>query len=60
MYLKRQVLTYVKDFKYFGHIITEAFNDDDIERERTALAVAGNILIRKFAFCSDQAKGTLH
>ena len=57
MYSNRQVLTYVKDLKYLGHIITEAFKDnDDIERERRNVTVQGNIFICTFAYCSDGVK----
>ena len=47
----------MKEFKYLGHIINEAFRDDeDIERERRNLAIRGNILIRKYGYCSDETK----
>ena len=57
VFLNHQVLTYVEEFKYLGHIINEAFRDDeDIERERRNLAIRGNILIRKYGYCSDETK----
>ncbi|KAL0870815.1 hypothetical protein ABMA27_005740 [Loxostege sticticalis] len=48
----------VTNFKYLGHIITGDLKDDaDIERERRALAVRGNMLARRMLlglprFCS--------
>jgi exonuclease III len=53
-------LKVVERFKYLGHIITSNLNDDqDIERERRALAVRGNMLARRFARCSTEVKITL-
>ncbi|CAK1579855.1 unnamed protein product [Parnassius mnemosyne] len=50
----------VYQFKYLGHILADDLRDDlDIERERRALAVRGNMLARRFARCSDQVKITL-
>ncbi|KAL0895108.1 hypothetical protein ABMA27_013565 [Loxostege sticticalis] len=41
----------VKKFKYLGHWVTEDLKDDlDLERERRALSVRGNMLSRRFAF----------
>ena len=57
VYLNNQVLTYVSSFKYLGHIITDTFtDDDDIERERRNLSIRGNVLIRKFGYCSEEVK----
>ncbi|XP_061729061.1 uncharacterized protein LOC133533986 [Cydia pomonella] len=54
------VLKVVRKFKYLGHIVTEDLDDDlDIERERRALAVRGNMLIRRFARCTREVKLTL-
>ncbi|XP_061711711.1 uncharacterized protein LOC133521004 [Cydia pomonella] len=40
-------LKIAKQFKYLGHMLTEELNDDfDLERERRALAVRGNMLAR--------------
>ncbi|XP_060807394.1 uncharacterized protein LOC106137482 [Amyelois transitella] len=53
-------LTRVYQFRYLGHILTDDLRDDaDIERERRSLAIRGNMLIRRFARCSDQVKITL-
>lgn len=50
----------VTEFKYLGHIVNEMLSDDsDIERERRALAIRGNMLARRFARCSVEAKITL-
>jgi hypothetical protein len=47
-------------FKYRGHFVTDDLKDQsDIERERRALAVRCNILVRRFARCSEQVKITL-
>ncbi|KAG7312247.1 hypothetical protein JYU34_001719 [Plutella xylostella] len=50
----------VAKFKYLGHIVSEDQKDDlDIERERRAMAVRGNMLARRFARCSKEVKITL-
>ncbi|KAL0871563.1 hypothetical protein ABMA27_004098 [Loxostege sticticalis] len=50
----------VETFKYLGHWVTEDLNDNqDIERERRSLAVRCNMLARRFAKCTDEAKITL-
>lgn len=50
----------VKIFKYLGHIIASDLKDDhDIERERRALAVRGNMLARRFSRCTEDVKVTL-
>ncbi|XP_063895033.1 uncharacterized protein LOC135118044 [Helicoverpa armigera] len=50
-------LTRVNKFKYLGHIVTDDLKDnEDIERERRALAVRGNMLARRFARCTVQVK----
>lgn len=50
----------VTKFKYLGHIITSDLKDDnDIERERRALAVRGNMLTRRFSHCTEDVKVTL-
>lgn len=47
-------------FKYLGHMVNADLNDDlDVERERRALAVRGNMIARRFARCNDQVKITL-
>lgn len=50
----------VEQFKYLGHVLTGDMRDDkDMERERRALAVRGNMIARKFARCSREVKCTL-
>jgi hypothetical protein len=50
----------VDSFKYLGHWITEDLKDNqDIERERRSLSVRCNMLARRFAKCTDEAKVTL-
>ncbi|CAK1604483.1 unnamed protein product [Parnassius mnemosyne] len=50
----------VEAFKYLGHWITEDLKDNlDIERERRSLSVRCNMLARRFAKCTDEAKITL-
>ena len=54
------VLNYTSRFKYLGHVLTEDFNDnEDIEREVRSLCVRGNLIARKFYFCSTAVKLTL-
>ncbi|XP_045446640.1 uncharacterized protein LOC123654799 [Melitaea cinxia] len=50
-------LKQVSEFEYLGHIVNERLDDDsDIERERRALSVRGNMLARRFARCTSQVK----
>ncbi|KAL0811792.1 hypothetical protein ABMA28_009222 [Loxostege sticticalis] len=50
----------VKQFRYLGHVLTENLCDDqDMERERRALAVRCNMLARRFAKCSRDVRVTL-
>lgn len=50
----------VYKFKYLGHYVTDDLDDqEDIERERRALAVRCNMLARRFSRCSRQVKITL-
>ncbi|XP_068622822.1 uncharacterized protein [Battus philenor] len=50
----------VAEFRYLGHIVDEHLKDDgDIERERRALSVRGNVLARRFARCNKQVKLSL-
>ncbi|XP_013148875.1 PREDICTED: RNA-directed DNA polymerase from mobile element jockey-like [Papilio polytes] len=47
----------VTKYKYLGHWLTATQTDDnDIERERRALAVRSNMIIRRFAACSKGVK----
>ena len=60
IYLKDNVISYVDEFKYLGHIINNDLTDDkDIERERRSLATRGNLIAHKFHFCSDDVKFAL-
>ncbi|XP_063372171.1 uncharacterized protein LOC134660369 [Cydia amplana] len=53
-------LKIVEEFKYLGHWVTSSLTDNkDIERERRALAVRSNMLIRRFARCNKNVKITL-
>ncbi|XP_045541720.1 uncharacterized protein LOC106712835 [Papilio machaon] len=53
-------LNRVTRFKYLGHILADDLkDDDDVERERRALAARGNMLARRFSRCTDQVKITL-
>ncbi|XP_022824913.1 uncharacterized protein LOC111355335 [Spodoptera litura] len=50
----------VTKFKYLGHFLSDGLEVDvDIERERRALAVRGNMLARRFSRCSDEVKTIL-
>ncbi|XP_069355266.1 uncharacterized protein [Maniola hyperantus] len=50
----------VEQFKYLGHVISSDLKDDaDIERERRALSVRANMIVRRFARCSVAVKITL-
>lgn len=60
VFLNGNKLNIVKQFRYLGHIITNDLKDDcDIERERRALAVRGNMVARRFARCSIPVKISL-
>lgn len=49
-----------KFFKYLGHIVSEDLKDNlDLDRERRALSVKGNMLKRRFANCTDAVKLSL-
>ncbi|XP_060810069.1 uncharacterized protein LOC132904170 [Amyelois transitella] len=53
-------IKHVSKFKYLGHMIADDLKDDsDIDRERRALAVRGNMLARRFVRCTEQVKITL-
>nr|XP_034838760.1 uncharacterized protein LOC117994895 [Maniola hyperantus] len=60
LYLNGTELNVVDTFRYLGHIVTQALNDnEDIERERRALTVRSNMLTRRFARCTKEVKITL-
>ncbi|XP_026745431.1 uncharacterized protein LOC113506790 [Trichoplusia ni] len=47
----------VERFKYLGHILTSDFKDDaDIDRQRRALSVVGNMIARRFFKANTQTK----
>lgn len=50
----------VKRQRYLGVYITDDFTDDaDIERQRKSMYCIGNMIIRRFKFCSSDVKITL-
>ncbi|XP_053605077.1 uncharacterized protein LOC128672155 [Plodia interpunctella] len=50
----------VDSVKYLGHhLVSDLKDNDDIERERRALAVRANVIARRFARCSKEVKVTL-
>ncbi|XP_063545730.1 uncharacterized protein LOC134753721 [Cydia strobilella] len=58
--LNGSALQVVTKFKYLGHVVTEDLKDDsDLERERRALAISGNMIARRFARCSKPVKVAL-
>lgn len=58
--LRDSPLKVVTQFKYLGHVVTDSLTDDqDIDRERRALAARCNMLARRFARCTNQVKLTL-
>lgn len=58
--LNGELVRVVQQFRYLGHILTQDLRDDsDMERERRALAIRGNMIARRFARCSKQVKCTL-
>lgn len=60
VFLNGTPLKRVAQFKYLGHIVTEDLKDEqDIERERRALSVRGNMLAHRFARCTVSVKLTL-
>ncbi|XP_045449070.1 uncharacterized protein LOC123657593 [Melitaea cinxia] len=53
-------LKIVTKFKYLGHWVNADQSDEmDMERERRALAVRSDMLIRRFAKCTNEVKITL-
>ena len=50
-------LSFVKEYKYLGHIIVDNLKDDsDIQNQMKFLYARGNTLIRKFSYCSFHVK----
>ena len=57
IYLCGTILKYVESFRYLGHIITQEQSDEhDMLRELRSLYYRGNMLIRKFSFCTEDVK----
>ncbi|XP_075984930.1 uncharacterized protein LOC142982353 [Anticarsia gemmatalis] len=55
-----QVVAVVERFKYLGHILTSDMKDDaDIDRQRRALSIVGNMLARKFVKATPETKAHL-
>ncbi|XP_034831599.2 uncharacterized protein, partial [Maniola hyperantus] len=53
-------LVRVPKLTYLGHVVTADMKDNcDIDRERRALAVRGNMIARRFARCTKEVKVTL-
>lgn len=47
--LVRLLRSYLNSFKHLGHIVNSKMTDDkDVERQRRALCVVGNMITRKF------------
>ena len=60
IYIGDDVIGYVQNFRYLGHIISSDLSDDmDIERETRSLYIRGNTIIRKFHFVSSEIKCNL-
>ncbi|XP_047027926.1 uncharacterized protein LOC124636011 [Helicoverpa zea] len=50
----------VTSFKYLGHMVTEHLRDDeDMDRERRALSIRGNMIAHRFKRCAASVKITL-
>lgn len=60
VYLYGSPVKVVSKFKYLGHVLNDRLNDEeDMERERRALAVRCNMLARRFAKCTEDVKTVL-
>ena len=60
IYLCGEMLEFVNKHKYLGNIITSNLSDEeDIQREMRSMYSRGNLLLRKFSFCSEEIKITL-
>ena len=56
-YLCGQLLQFVNEFRYLGHILHNSLKDDyDVLREIRSMYARTNMLIRKFAKCSFYVK----
>ena len=55
--LNSNVLQFVNEFRYLGHVINNDFSDDDdIKREIRNIFMRSNILIRRYGKCSVNVK----
>jgi len=52
----KNVLQFVNEFRYLGHVVNYNFSDDDIKREIRNLSMRSNILIRRYGKCSVNVK----
>lgn len=60
IYLGQTKIKCVSKEKYLGHIINEEQRDDsDIERQVASIYARGNLLIRKFKYCTSNVKSQL-
>ena len=59
-WLSGNVLKFVEEFKYLGHIISSDLSDDkDIMNQTKKLCARGNMIIRKFKACPVNVKRML-
>ena len=57
IYIGSDVVEYVSEFRYLGHIVSNDLCDDkDIARETRSLYCRGNAIVRKFNFCTVEVK----
>ena len=58
--LNNETLKVVTKEKYLGIYVSDSINEDcDIDRQKKCMYSTGNMLIRKFKFCSDDVKHRL-
>ena len=57
--LNNVLLTRVTKYKYLGHCISDARDDDDMARQYRQSYAQGNALLRKFFMCTESVKITL-
>jgi hypothetical protein len=58
--LRGTPLSVVNNFKYLCHILaTDLKDDSDIERERRALSIRANMIVRRLVCCTTEVKLTL-
>ncbi|XP_022814444.1 uncharacterized protein LOC111348165 [Spodoptera litura] len=57
VWLGGQIVRIVESFRYLGHMLTSDMKDDaDIDRQRRALSVVGNMIARRFFKANAQTK----